>query len=807
MSALFLSRITLAASLTALATVSSLQAEFIQPVAVRVSNGEATQDALINGQGFDTPGPGSPASVHSQVNSEMWSAIGSIKAFAIFDLGKAVSLTKVYVWNYNVPDATDVGMKEVEVQVSSDTDIANTNANFNAIATISLKEGGETAQAFDVVGTNVRLVKLKGLSNWGQGYTVGLAEVRFESGDITGNVPTIVLNSPHEGDEIAFGTDITIDAKVTDKDGALDLQKVEFFDGDVLVAVSTNKPATSYTAVLKGAAKGDHTLRVVATDMSGKAAWVTASLFVRELVADRIIKIDDTADEGTELYQISYTGAWNLAQGDANDPRYNHNDHYDYSNNKNDYFEVRFKGVKIDVFATVASHHGTGMASIDGGPESKVNYKAAQRAEQVFVWGSPILPNREHVLKIRVYGDGVVTADRFDVSVSDKPEVTTATLKEVTATLTNLVIKLEDAATSVLDPATVKLYLDGTYAAVSVVKVPPITTLKHTPMSPFQPGSNHTLKIEARDMAGTSITNETTFTLPAPFFPLAGIPGPVSTAGNWGFRQIWNAGRADAIVSAVDIASKADQAGFAGNLLDTNVPVVNFALTANPGTGGLFPDDQPLPAELAGLTASDFVIVAHARVRIPRSGDWTIGVHSDDGFALRFVGAPFDSVNGNGVRDDDYPEYMGFLNPGASITRGILKGIAAGAYDIEFIAFQRVGAAYYEIYAAEGAFTDDAETDQWQLIGAPGGLEILAGPRVKFTARGLAKAGDRVTIDFDSPDPDAAHQLLESTDFRNWQPVTGVLFQKTGGNTIRATVSGVTGNAKFYKAALPAGTP
>jgi Sad1 / UNC-like C-terminal len=150
-----------------LAAVPSLHAEFIQPVAVLASNGQDTQDALINGLGFDNPGIGSPQSVHSRDAAEMWSAVGSIKASVVFDLGKPVSLTKVYIWNYNVQDATDVGMKDVEVQVSSDSNM--TNAYFNAIATISLKEGGETAQAFDVVGTNVRLVKLKGLSNWGQG--------------------------------------------------------------------------------------------------------------------------------------------------------------------------------------------------------------------------------------------------------------------------------------------------------------------------------------------------------------------------------------------------------------------------------------------------------------------------------------------------------------------------------------------------------------------------------------------------------------------------------------------------------------
>ncbi len=771
-----------------------LRAEFIQPVAVQVSNGTETQDALINGQGFDEPGLGSPQSIHNRTASEMWSGIGSIRESAICDLGKTVSLTRVYIWNYNAADATDVGMKDVEVQVSADTDMAT--ASFNTIAVLSLKEGGDTAQAFDVAGTNVRLVKLKGLSNWGQGYTVGLAEVRFESGEIAGNVPTVVVNSPREGDEIKLGSDITVDARVTDKDA--DLQKVELFDGDSLV---TNKTTTTFTVVVKQPAAGNHALRVVATDKTGKTAWVTVNVNVRELVADRILKIDDTADEGTELNQISYSGSWNLAQGVESDPRYNHNDHYSLGNNKTDFFEVRFKGVKIDLFATVASHHGSGMASIDGGPESKVTYKATQRAEQVFVWGSPILANREHVLKVRTFGDGVVTADRFDVSVSDKPDLAQASIRSVT--FTELVVVMEDVGASVVDQTTVKLSLDGAPVPATVSKSGSITTISHTPATSFAPGSTHLALVEAKDKAGANLVSELSFNLPAPMFPLSGLGGPGSTAGNWGFREIWGAGRVDAVVSAVEVALKANQAGFAGQVYDTRVPLINFGLSSNPGGGGLFPDDQPLPAESQGLSVGDFVIVARANIAFPRNGDWTIGVHSDDGFALRVIGHPFDSVSGNGVRDDNFPEFMGCLTETTdSNARGILKGLAAGNYEIELVAFQRVAASYIEVYAAEGAFVEDAETDQWKLIGESGGLQILAAP-AKFEIQQITKSGGLVSIEFQSPNPSGQHQLLDSVDLRTWNTVAGAVFEKTTGNGVRATVSGVTDNAKFYRLTLP----
>src|SRR5688572_23261840 len=88
---------------------STVQSEFIQPVAVQANNGEGTQDALIDGLAFDDTAVGSPTSKHDRAGG-MWSAIGSIKADAIFDLGKTVDLTNIYIWNYNVVSATDVGM-------------------------------------------------------------------------------------------------------------------------------------------------------------------------------------------------------------------------------------------------------------------------------------------------------------------------------------------------------------------------------------------------------------------------------------------------------------------------------------------------------------------------------------------------------------------------------------------------------------------------------------------------------------------------------------------------------------------------
>jgi hypothetical protein len=211
---------------------------------------------------------------------------------------------------------------------------------------------------------------------------------------------------------------------------------------------------------------------------------------------------------------------------------------------------------------------------------------------------------------------------------------------------------------------------------------------------------------------------------------------------------------------------------------------------------------MPLPAEGAGLTTNDFVVIGKAKVRVPSTGDWTIGVRTDDGFALRFVGAPFSSVNGAGIPDPSFPEYMGYLTSGANNTRGILSGLAAGDYSIEFIAFQRAGSASFEIYTAEGAFTDDSETDQWQLIGAPGGWEIVAGPLGDLKVSTIAKVGDRVTIDFVSPEPNSPHQLQSSSDLKTWQVVTNATLE-TVATGLRYSVGGATGPATFYRIVLP----
>lgn len=779
-----------------LIAAASVRAEFLQPVAVTVSNGEDIKDSLIDGSGFEDAGVGTPDSIHTTSASEMWSSIGSIRADVVFDLGKVTDLTKVYIWNYNAGVDTDRGMKDVEVYVSGDADPAT--ARFTGIATFTLAEGGETAQVFNVVGTDVRLVKLRNTSNWGNGYSIGLAEVRFEVGDIEGYVPAVAISNLKEGDTVPFGSEISLLATVTDKD--VNVSKVEFFDGTTKIGETNKAP---YSASLKGLEKGEHTLRVVATDATGLSGFAKVGVIVKEVVPGTVIQIDDQRDIGTGTNQIRYSGTWNLAPGNDNDPRFLHNDHY--ADQSGAYFEVKFFGVKIDVYGTVASHHGTAAVVIDGGTRTVVTYKAAQRAEQKLIWSSPLLPNRLHTLKVSVLGTGVVTADRFDVTQSDTPSDDRAVVKRWDASLNRFTLDFEDFGQSVVDKDSLTLLIDGRSVPIQVTRAGIVTTVTHDTPVPFAPGSQHPFKISGTDQNKNAIGTEASFTVPAPPFPLTGLGEPAGTEGFWSVRQIWSAGRADAVATATEIALAAAKFGFTGKSLDVQAPVINYSFTSAPGNGGLFPDESPFPGETQELPASDWVTVGRAKVRIPRDGDWTIGVHSDDGFALRFNGHPFASVSGGGSVDEDFPEYILFaVGTGDSNTRGVLKGVRAGDYVVEFVHFQRVGGAAAEIYAAEGEFTEDGDTGGWALIGAPDGLPLVADavPIGPFALGAIQSVGANVLIDFESPRPSGPHVLLESTDLKSWAPAAGASFASTGGQGVRATVSNPPDSVKFYRVSI-----
>jgi hypothetical protein len=150
--------------------------------------------------------------------------------------------------------------------------------------------------------------------------------------------------------------------------------------------------------------------------------------------------------------------------------------------------------------------------------------------------------------------------------------------------------------------------------------------------------------------------------------------------------------------------------------------VINFSETSTSNNAGLFVPDLPLPAESEGLSRDHFVIVGHINVE-HSGGDLTLGIHSNDGFGLRFIGGEFSEPYGNnGSIDGAFPSNLVFLaNTTDSDTRAVLRSLPAGIYTLEFVSWERSADAFFEVYAAQGDHEFDFSTTTWGLVGDPSG--------------------------------------------------------------------------------------
>jgi hypothetical protein len=124
------------------------------------------------------------------------------------------------------------------------------------------------------------------------------------------------------------------------------------------------------------------------------------------------------ATVGTGTNQFEFVGTWATSTGTG---KYNGDDHY--TNTTGSYYQVRFNGTSVSIYAAKASHHGIAGVSIDGGAEVNVDYYAATRAENVLLWTSPTLTAGNHIIKVRATGTKnasstgtYIAADRIDVT-------------------------------------------------------------------------------------------------------------------------------------------------------------------------------------------------------------------------------------------------------------------------------------------------------------------------------------------------------------------------------------------------------
>ncbi|MBN1696149.1 MAG: hypothetical protein JW881_01435 [Spirochaetales bacterium] len=103
---------------------------------------------------------------------------------------------------------------------------------------------------------------------------------------------------------------------------------------------------------------------------------------------------------GTGDNQFEYVGSWDYGSQSGAYMNDNH-----WNSDAGDYYQVRFHGTRIEIFAATASNHGIAAVSIDGGTETLIDYYSSSRLEQAQVWSSPDLQQGNHILKVRITGN------------------------------------------------------------------------------------------------------------------------------------------------------------------------------------------------------------------------------------------------------------------------------------------------------------------------------------------------------------------------------------------------------------------
>ena len=173
---------------------------------------------------------------------------------------------------------------------------------------------------------------------------------------------------------------------------------------------ATPTPTAAATPTSTAAATPTATATVTATATPTSAPTATPSPNPTPTAAPSpSVVVNDTA--------FAYAGSWSISTGAG---RYASDDHYSAVTGAT--YSVTFVGTSLRFFAAVASHHGIGAVSIDGGPESDVDFYSATRLDQALVYATPTLSNGTHTVKMRVTGrknpastSFVVTADRADI--------------------------------------------------------------------------------------------------------------------------------------------------------------------------------------------------------------------------------------------------------------------------------------------------------------------------------------------------------------------------------------------------------
>ena len=201
--------------------------------------------------------------------------------------------------------------------------------------------------------------------------------------------------------------------------------------------------------------------------------------------------------------------------------------------------------------------------------------------------------------------------------------------------------------------------------------------------------------------------------------PSEDLPGKDGYYGSFSGVWVRDAGNIGSTYTAADVLASGD-----GTVItqDKNIPVIKAYDPdhADSRDRGCLAKNDPFFADQSGVLDNHYVAFYRGKIRIPEGedGDYTFGVHSGGGFALRFPGQKWKAVYGNGwVDHGDASTIMYEFDTDDSNTRGVIS-LPAGDYVVEFLSWNDAdGRRFHELYAAKGDFASDDDTDAWRLVG------------------------------------------------------------------------------------------
>ena len=199
------------------------------------------------------------------------------------------------------------------------------------------------------------------------------------------------------------------------------------------------------------------------------------------------------------------------------------------------------------------------------------------------------------------------------------------------------------------------------------------------------------------------------------------LSNPV-VAGTWSIREIRDPIQSN-LTTALAIANAPVVNGL---VVEGTSPVINFNDRLAPANGinypgfgdiGLFGGDLPFISETSAVDDNHTVRIGQTKLTVTTEADYTIQVHSDDGFALRIAGQNFTQAFSLAVVQGDT---MFVPYGGADSNARAVVHLAPGTYDMEIISWDATGGSSWEVSWARGVFaTDESGAGQWSLIGSP----------------------------------------------------------------------------------------